>query len=184
MRKQYIYITLDKDFVYVSNVGREWMLTESVGLTNNGSYDIVVGFPLSEDSEFGFDTSRDPKWFAGAVFFKDFLKGEQEDFLNLCKEYFDEDATESKAKSKDEIQVIYTGGGIWMAVAKAENNYYYAISTEDEHPCLSYFDHEDEDQDCEFPCQTMVWSKEYDEMLASERAIYNAMKQALDREMN
>lgn len=181
MRKSYIYKTIGNDLVYVNNIGNEYLLTEAVSPFGDGTYDIIVAFPMDKsvgDLEFGlFDAVDDPKWFCGACYVKDYMSGKSKELLKACQDYLDEEA-----KRKDEIEVFYTGGGIWLSAARAENNYYYIVSSEDEDGLL-YFDHEDEDQDTDFPCQNCVWGKGVDEMLASERAIHTALVTALHEQM-
>ena len=183
MRKSYIYKTIDNDLIYVNNVGNEYLLTEAVSPLGDGTYDIITAFPKREcgdDEDILFNAECvDLKWFCGACYVKDYMSGKSKELLKACREFLDE---EPKSKNKDEIEVFYTGGGIWLSAARAENNYYYIVSNEDEDGLL-YFDHEDEDQDTDFPCQNCVWGKGVDEMLASERAIHAALVNALHEQM-
>lgn len=86
---------------------------------------------------------------------------------------------------KGEIEVIYTGGNIWIAGMYIDRDHYYAISSGDDdinEPCLSYFDATGDDEPG-FMCQAMLWSKSLDECTDEEKAIWDKMHTALLRDM-
>ncbi len=58
-------------------------------------------------------------------------------------------------------QVFYTGGGIWIAAMYTHkvghDNIYLTVDCEDP-MCITVYDHDEEDQDTDFPCQNMLES--------------------------
>lgn len=84
-------------------------------------------------------------------------------------------------KSKD-IEVFYTGGGIWLAGMYTSNNIYYIVDSEFT-DCLTCYNHENEDDDTDYPCQDMVFSKEISELTDYEKTIYNDLLTELKNKM-
>ncbi len=74
------------------------------------------------------------------------------------------------------IETFYTGGGIWLTAASVENSPLYYILDSDWDDGLTLYDRTDEDDDTEFPCQNMVWSKETAELTKEEKALLRDMK--------
>lgn len=87
-----------------------------------------------------------------------------------------------------EPEVIYTGGGIWLACAYVDEHRYAVVENDYDTAAefLTLYDDTDEDAaQCtiEYPCQSMVWSKDLDELTDEERGWYESLKGALLREM-
>lgn len=180
MRKQYIYKDiLTNDLIFVNNVGDEFILTEAVSPLGDGTYDIIVAFPKSEEEDGIFNMERDPRWWCGASEIDDFLKGKSNNLLDNCRDY----CNVLTLKKENDIEVFYTGGGIWIAACKSENNFYYV--TDNDNPfVLTCYDHEDEDTDEEYPCQNMVWSAEYRDLLPAQKIILDALRKSLEEQMS
>jgi hypothetical protein len=127
MRKSYIYKTIGNDLVYVNNIGNEYLLTEAVSPFGDGTYDIIVAFPMDKsvgDLEFGlFDAVDDPKWFAGACYVKDYMSGKSKELLKACHDYLDEEPKEEDHPIAD---IFYTGGGIYCGILKVEDGWFMA----------------------------------------------------------
>ena len=84
------------------------------------------------------------------------------------------------------VEVIYTGGNIWIAGMYIDRDHYYAISSEDDdinEPCLSYFDATGDDEPG-FMCQDMLWSKCLCDCTKEEREIWEKLHTALLLEMD
>ena len=81
----------------------------------------------------------------------------------------------------DDIKVMYTGGGIWLAVMRVEADpHVYAVVDNDWCDCITFYD--DRGDDYEFACQQMLDSRGLDEMSGADRVLYDMLKEALERE--
>jgi len=80
-------------------------------------------------------------------------------------------------------EAFYTGGGIWISAMYVDENIYYAIDNWDYEDCFAIYDHRNEDDDCDFPCQNMVDSKSVAEATEEEKEIFRILKAELDKEM-
>ncbi len=178
MKKQYIYKDPNNDIFYVNNKGKQFLLTEAVSPLGTGTYDIIIALEvnLDDDCMIGKAILHKDKYFFGASSLGDYLKGEDKFFLESCKQFLDDPEEEKKPEA------FYTGGGIWLCAKYADDNHYYVIEN-DFNECLTYFDHNGEDQDTEFPCQNMVWSKNLDELSPAERKIHEELNKVLQEEM-
>ena len=78
--------------------------------------------------------------------------------------------------------VFYTGGGIWLSAAYVEPNVYCVVDS-DWDDCLTWYDHNGEDELDEYPCQNMTASKNVADLDAGEMKIYTLLHDALLREM-
>lgn len=79
------------------------------------------------------------------------------------------------------IQVIYTGGGIWLAIKRLESDpHVYAVVDDEWENCVTYYD--DRGDDYEFACQQMVDSRSDDEMSDADKVLYETLYAALERE--
>ena len=76
-------------------------------------------------------------------------------------------------------EVFYTGGGIWLSAMYVDDHHYYVVDNDWE--CLSYFDNSEED-DTNYCCQNMVWSKDKSELNPDELKVYTELKEALEQE--
>lgn len=74
------------------------------------------------------------------------------------------------------VEVFYTGGGIWLA-AKYIADHVYAIVDSDFDECITYYDDRDEDE--KFACQNMVESIGIDEMGVADHSIWEELHTAL-----
>ena len=79
-------------------------------------------------------------------------------------------------------EAFYTGGGIWLSAVDMGDGLYGVVDS-DFVDCLTVYDHEDEDQDIDFPCQNMVASHEVKELTEDELHAWAIAYQALQRSM-
>ena len=122
--------------------------------------------------------------------FKEILE-ETEDLTSLRLSYQKESggiAYDGGIVKEFSPEVIYTGGGIWLACAYTDDRHYIVVEGEGTEDTigeyLTCYDNTNEDHKLEpFPCQEMVWSKDLDELTDEERGQYEALKAALLREM-
>lgn len=79
-------------------------------------------------------------------------------------------------------EAFYTGGGIWLSAMYIDERHYYTIDN-----CsvdsLWFYDHENEDDDIDFPTQNLIWEKDVTECTEDERRIYDVLRSALIEEM-
>lgn len=80
------------------------------------------------------------------------------------------------------VDVFSTGGGWWLSATYVEPNIYCVVDNEFD-DCLTWFDHNGEDDFCEFPCQNMLASKNVADLDAGEMKIYTLLHDALLRDM-
>lgn len=79
-----------------------------------------------------------------------------------------------------DIKVIYTGGGIWLALTKVDAyDHVYAVVDNDFDECITFYD--DRGDDYEYACQQMVDSRGLDEMNGSDRVLWEMLHKALER---
>lgn len=81
-------------------------------------------------------------------------------------------------------EAFYTGGGIWISAMYLDKDIYYAIDNDWYDDCFAIYDHNDEDQDTDFPCQNMIGFKEKNQFSAEDHEIYSKLKAALDHEIS
>lgn len=95
-----------------------------------------------------------------------------------CRDILVESITQ---KDITKPEVIYTGGGIWLAVKRMENDpHIYAVVDDFWENCVTYYD--DRYDDYEFACQQMVDSRADDEMSDADKVLYKTLYAALKRE--
>lgn len=127
MRKSYIYKTIGNDLVYVNNIGNEYLLTEAVSPLGDGTYDIIVAFPKREcgdDEDILFNAECvNLKWFAGACYVKDYMRGKSKELLKACHDYLDEEAKEEDHPIAD---IFYTGGNCYCGILKTADGWFMA----------------------------------------------------------
>lgn len=98
------------------------------------------------------------------------------------------DMIESADRRRDQPEVFYTGGGIWLSAMWIDENRYAVTDNDCAMGGFCIYDHREEDQDDEFPCQNMVGEKYLNEteepykMTDEERYIYFRLHDALLRE--
>ena len=66
------------------------------------------------------------------------------------------DMIESADRPKDKPEVFYTGGGIWLSAMWLDENHYAVTDNDLTMGGYWIYDHREEDQDEEFPCQDVV----------------------------
>lgn len=79
------------------------------------------------------------------------------------------------------IEVIYTGGGIWLACCYV-SEHVYAVYSKECPDCLSLYDHRAEDPDMDYPCQNWIGDKETADMNSAELALFKMMKHKFKKE--
>lgn len=88
--------------------------------------------------------------------------------------------TAAFCENGNDIKVIYTGGGIWLAVTKADAyDHVYAVVDNDFDDCITFYD--DRGDDYEYACQQMVDSRGLDEMSGSDRVLWEMLHKALEQ---
>jgi len=85
---------------------------------------------------------------------------------------------------KRKAEAFYTGGGIYISAMYVKENIYYAIDNDWYDDCFAIYDHRNEDQDTDFPCQNMIGFKEKSEFSAEDHEIFAQLKAALDHEIS
>ena len=78
------------------------------------------------------------------------------------------------------IETFYTGGGIWLTAACVEDSPLYYILDSDWDDGLTLYDRTDEDDDIDYPCQVMVWSKETAELTREEKTLLRKMRKDME----
>lgn len=81
------------------------------------------------------------------------------------------------------IEAFYTGGGLWLCGAYIDQNTYVCTDNDMFGDGFCIYDHREEDQDTDFPCQNPIGGKDFFEMNHEEIQLYNALRKALLREM-
>lgn len=81
------------------------------------------------------------------------------------------------------IEAFYTGGGIWLCGAYIDQNTYVCTDNDFFEDGFCIYDHREEDQDTEFPCQNPIGGTFLDDMTHEEIQLYNALRKVLLREM-
>lgn len=89
-----------------------------------------------------------------------------------------EKAAEQTGRS---IEVIYTGGGIWLACCYI-SDHVYAVYSDECPDYLSYYDHRDEDQSTDYPCQNWIGDETVTEMNRKQYDLFKAMKYKFEKE--
>lgn len=79
-------------------------------------------------------------------------------------------------------KVFYTGGGIWLSAKYIDDTHYFIVDNDCD-DCLTYYDHTNEDEDSEFPCQNMIYSWSLDEIPEEYKEIYKELHAALMQKM-
>lgn len=88
-------------------------------------------------------------------------------------------SSEMEQALKDDVEVVYTGGGIYLAVTQIGDT--LAVVTNDFASCISYY-HYMSDWNEMFMPENMIDSKGIDEMDAMDRAVYSELIAALKHE--
>ena len=85
------------------------------------------------------------------------------------------------------VEVFYTGGGIWLSALYVDDNLYFVVDS-DWTESITLFDHRDEDQDTEYPCQNVMYSKAEDSadfpFTMFEKAVHKLLVEQLNEQMN
>lgn len=76
------------------------------------------------------------------------------------------------------IETFYTGGGVWLTACPISEKHYYIV--DEEYGCLSFYNDGGEN-DTDYPCERMVWSKSEDELTQRQKVLYHEMKADLFR---
>ena len=79
-----------------------------------------------------------------------------------------------------EAEAFYTGGGIWLS-ARYLNNITYAVVDSDDPLCLTYYDHRNEDNDTDFPCQSPFRSVGIEEMNSADLELWKELARELHK---
>lgn len=87
-----------------------------------------------------------------------------------------------KIKATNPVEVFYTGGGIWLAAKYVDDRHYYVL--DNDFYGLGYYDHTQEDDDLDFPCQNMIDSWDCEDLPETIKPIYQELHDALLRDMN
>lgn len=76
-----------------------------------------------------------------------------------------------------EYETFYTGGGIWISAMHDGKGGYYTVANDfsDEGGYLTYYTDAFEDE-VEFPCVEMEWSKDEADLTDAEMAIYKVLQ--------
>ena len=80
---------------------------------------------------------------------------------------------------KDDVEVIYTGGGIYLAVTQIGDT--LAVVNNDYATCISYY-HYMSDWDEMFMPENMIDSKDIEEMDSADKEVYHTLLNALKSE--
>lgn len=81
------------------------------------------------------------------------------------------------------IEAFYTGGGIWLCGTYLDENIYVCTDNCDFEEGFYIYDHREEDDYSEYPCQNVIGSKVIGEMNHEEIQLYNALRKVLLRDM-
>ena len=86
-------------------------------------------------------------------------------------------SSEMEQTLKDDVEVVYTGGGIYLAVTQIGDT--WAVVTNDFSTCISYYEYL---PDLDRALENMIDSKGIDEMDAMDKAVYSELIAALKHE--
>lgn len=107
---------------------------------------------------------------------------------NLVVRLNDDEIRFPQIVDRSKPEVFCTGGGIWLSAMWIDENRYAVTDNDCAMGGFCIYDHREEDQDDEFPCQNMVGEKYLNEteepykMTDEERYIYFRLHDALLRE--
>ena len=99
------------------------------------------------------------------------------------------DLLKQMTEIKQDTEVFYTGGGVWLSAYQEDETHYYIVEAweggyhEDVECCLTYYDHSDEDDDIEYPCQNMLWSKELKDLSVHQFMIWQVLHSEMNAEL-
>lgn len=110
-------------------------------------------------------------------------------YIDHCEDILDEmreedNGSEEETHKKNEPEVFYSGGNIWISAMYIDDNIYCTTDNYEYEDCLVFYDHRTEDQDDPFPCQSWVNDKEKSEFSDEEWEIYNKLQAKLKEEMH
>ena len=79
------------------------------------------------------------------------------------------------------IEVVYTGGNIWLAITKVDAyDHVYAVVENDFDECITFYD--DRGDDYDYACQQMIDSRGLDEMSGSDHVLWEMLHERLVKE--
>lgn len=101
------------------------------------------------------------------------------------------DMIESADRRRDQPEVFYTGGGIWLSAMYVAPHIYCVVDNDvpadaddvEDQDCLSWYDDREDDSGEWFACQGFIRSENVKDLSAEEHEIWARLREALLREM-